>query len=201
MSESAGIDNLERVEVTSLAELRCWFEHNHSRQESIWLVVYKKVAGEKYVATTHVVDTCICFGWMDGRKMKLDEHRTMQLLSPRKTKHWAASYKERYFRLLEEGLMHESGLKTVREAQESGRWEAMTQVDNLVLPDDLKQALELRPLAMANYEAFPDSTKRDILRWIHLAKRPETRRKRIVETAEKALCNVRASGTGVKPRV
>lgn len=200
MSKSEGIDRLERVEVTSLAELRRWFELNHDRQESIWLVTYKKAIPEKYLPNTDVVDTCVCFGWMDGRKMKLDEHRTMQLLSPRKTKHWAGTYKERYFRLLQEGLMHESGLKEAQDAQESGGWEEMTQVDALLLPEDLRAELELHPPAKENYEAFPDSAKRDILRWIHLAKRPETRRKRIIETAQKACRNERASGTGVKPR-
>lgn len=199
MSEDRGIDSLERVEVSSVEELWEWFERNHQRRESIWLVTYKKVVPEKYLPNSVVVDFCICFGWMDGRKMKLDDRRTMQLLSPRKTKHWAATYKERYFRLLQEGLMHESGLKAAREAQESGQWEAMAEVDALSLPDDLRRELELRPPAMEHYETFPDSAKRDILRWIHLAKKPETRRKRIIETAEKACRNIRASGTGVKP--
>ncbi|MDJ0626294.1 MAG: YdeI/OmpD-associated family protein [Candidatus Caenarcaniphilales bacterium] len=72
----------------------------------------------------------------------------------------------------------------------------MNDVDALIVPDDLQIALETRPQALSNYEAFPDSAKRDILRWIKLAKMTETRSKRIEETAILAALNQRASGTG-----
>lgn len=57
------------------------------------------------------------------------------------------------------------------------------------------EALENHPPALENYEAFPDSAKRDILRWIKLAKKPETRANRILKTATLAAQNKRASGT------
>jgi uncharacterized protein YdeI (YjbR/CyaY-like superfamily) len=46
---------------------------------------------------------------------------------------------------------------------------------------------------MSNFEAFPRSTKRGILEWIKNAKKPETRLKRIQETAQKAALNIRAN--------
>lgn len=72
----------------------------------------------------------------------------------------------------------------------------MNDVDNLIMLDDLKEALQAKPPALSNYEAFPDSAKRDILRWIKIAKRNETRQKRIEETAAKAARNECASCTG-----
>ncbi|MEM1255109.1 MAG: YdeI/OmpD-associated family protein [Cyanobacteria bacterium P01_H01_bin.21] len=68
-------------------------------------------------------------------------------------------------------------------------------MDALIKPDDLIAALEQHPPAMENYEAFPESAKRDILRWIKMAKKLETRTKRINETAKLAAQNKRASGT------
>ena len=35
------MEDLEKVEVTSIQELRQWFEENYAREESIWLVTYK----------------------------------------------------------------------------------------------------------------------------------------------------------------
>ncbi|MEM9246325.1 MAG: YdeI/OmpD-associated family protein, partial [Cyanobacteria bacterium P01_F01_bin.153] len=198
MPKKTSQENLEKVEVKSHQELRKWFEKNHAQEKSIWLVTYKKVAPDKYLANTDVVDECVCFGWMDGRKMKLDDSRTMQLLSPKKTKHWAKSYKERYERLKEAGRMHDAGERLVAEAKESGDWDFMNDVDALIVPKDLAEAFEGNPLARENYEDFPDSAKRDILRWIKLAKRKETREKRIAETIQKATVNQRASGTGNK---
>jgi uncharacterized protein YdeI (YjbR/CyaY-like superfamily) len=66
-------------------------------------------------------------------------------------------------------------------------------VEALEVPDDLEQALKGFPNASANFAAFPRSAKRGILEWIVQAKRPETRAKRIEETARLANENVRAN--------
>ena len=44
------MDDLEKVEVESAAELRRWFEQNYAQLESVWLVTYKKVVPDKYVS-------------------------------------------------------------------------------------------------------------------------------------------------------
>ncbi|MEM6835463.1 MAG: YdeI/OmpD-associated family protein [Cyanobacteria bacterium P01_C01_bin.120] len=191
----AKVQDLERVEVASVEELRQWFEANHKQAESIWLVTYKKTVPAKYVSIQAVLDEVLCFGWMDGRRMKLDGDRTMQLLSPRKTEHWSKTYKDRVAKLTQTGRMHQAGLEAVSAAQRSGAWDFLNDVDALIKPDDLVAALEQHPPALDNYEAFPDSAKRDILRWIKLAKQPETRAKRIQKTATLAAQNQRASGT------
>ncbi|MEM6912201.1 MAG: YdeI/OmpD-associated family protein [Verrucomicrobiota bacterium] len=192
------IDDLERVQVTSAEQLRTWFEAHHAQPESIWLVTYKKCRPEKYLPNTEIVDACVAFGWVDGRRKVLDEERTMQLLAPRKTDKWSQSYQVRYQRLLKEGKMHSAGLRAVQAAQASGGWEAFREVDALRVPQDLGEALKKVPPALKHFEAFPPSARRDILRWIELAKRKETRARRILETVAKAERNERASGTGAK---
>ena len=57
----------------------------------------------------------------------------------------------------------------------------------------INSGLKGYPNALANFEAYPPSSKKIILEWIKNAKRPETRQKRIKETAEKAEDNVRAN--------
>lgn len=187
--------DLPKIEITSVEELRQWFAANHDQQESIWLVTYKKNVPDKYVSVQAVLDEVLCFGWMDGRRMKLDDERTMQLLSPRKTEYWSKTYKDRVAKLTAAGRMHATGLRGVEVAKQSGLWDFMNDVDALIKPGDLVEALENNPPALTNYEAFPDSAKRDILRWIKLAKKPETRAKRILKTATLAAQNKRASGT------
>ncbi len=189
------MQELERVEVESAKVLRNWFERNHAQAESIWLVTFKKSVPEKYVSAQQVLDELMCFGWIDGRRMKLDDERTMQLLSPRKSQHWSKTYKDRVARLTAEGRMHAAGLAVVQSAKQSGMWDFLNDVDALIKPDDLIHALKAHPPALANYEAFPDSAKRDILRWIKIAKHPETRAKRVLKSAELAAQNQRASGT------
>ena len=192
------VEELIHFKIETIDCLRNWFSENYAQKESIWLVTYKKSVPEKYVANTDIIDQCICFGWMDGRKKKVDNIQTKQLLSPKKVKHWSKTYKDRYYRLKKTGKMHHHGELRVSEANESGDWDFMNDVDALVLPPDLQQAFRMNKQACLNYDAFPSSAKRDILRWVKLAKTAETREKRIREVLEKAARNQRASSTGKK---
>ncbi len=177
-------DHFEQVEVSSAAELRAWLEANHRQEASIWLVTYKKHTGQRYVSTAQILDEVLCFGWIDGIRRKLDEERTMQLLSPRRTRHWAKSYQERAARLIDEGRMHPAGLAAIAESQRNGLWDAMDDVDALVLPDDLAAALAAHPPADELFPGFAPSYRRNVLRWIKQAKGPGTRAKRITQTAQ-----------------
>ena len=188
-------ENFEKLEVTSAQQLRDWLEVHHAQSESVWLVTFKKHSGEKYVSIPEVLDELLCFGWIDGLRRKLDEERTMQLIGPRRVQHWAKSYKDRVVRLQLEGRMRPAGLKAIEESKRNGLWEVMEDVDALETPDDLLEALLANSPAVDHFERFPASSKRFILRWIKLAKTPETRSKRIETTALLAAQNKRIPGS------
>lgn len=78
-------------------------------------------------------------------------------------------------------------------AKKTGTWEALNEVDQLILPEDLKIALSKSKVAANFFDAFPPSTKRGILEWVLTAKQPDTRSKRIKETVDLAKKNVRAN--------
>ena len=134
-------ENFGKLEIQSVDELRQWLLNNHTQKESIWLVTYKKEILEKYVSVQEVLDQLLCFGWIDGIRRKLDDERTMQLISPRKVEHWSLTYKERFAKLEEAGLVHQSGINSVEDAKKSGLWNFMDDVDNLIIPEDLQFAL------------------------------------------------------------
>jgi uncharacterized protein YdeI (YjbR/CyaY-like superfamily) len=187
-------ESLDKVEVKSTQELREWLEKNHSQKKSVWLVTYKKSMGDIYVSVQDILDEVLCFGWVDGIRRKLDEHRTMQMISPRQAHHWAKSYKDRAAKLIEEGRMHLAGLEAIAESKRSGLWDFMDDVDALIMPGDLIEALKTRPLAYENFAMFNPSSKRNMLRWIKLAKSPETRVKRIQKTVDLAAQNKKVKG-------
>ncbi len=189
-------DRFPHVEVSSADELHEWLLHHHTRQEAVWLVTYKKAVPQRYVSRETVLDHLVAFGWIDGIRRAVDEERTMQLISPRRTQPWARSYTERAERLIAEGRMHASGQAAVDHARATGMWRAMADVDDLVVPDDLADALAAAPPADSYFAAFPPSTRRNILRWIASAKQPATRAKRIALTVADARNNVRAKSNG-----
>jgi uncharacterized protein YdeI (YjbR/CyaY-like superfamily) len=187
-------EHLERLEVASRGELRNWLAENHSKTESAWLVTWKKADPARHVPYDAVVEELLCFGWVDSLPRKLDDERSMLLISPRKAKsNWSKVNRDRVERLVASGLMQPSGLSLIEEAKARGTWEALDTVEALSVPGDLQTALAAVPDAAANFDAFPKSAKRGILEWILNAKQPATRAKRIEETARLAGENIRAN--------
>jgi uncharacterized protein YdeI (YjbR/CyaY-like superfamily) len=89
--------------------------------------------------------------------------------------------------------MAAAGMEMISIAKANGTWNALDEVEELVIPPDLKKALKTVPIALTNFEAFPKSVKRGILEWILNAKLPDTRMKRITETVALAAKNERAN--------
>jgi uncharacterized protein YdeI (YjbR/CyaY-like superfamily) len=176
------------------AEWRAWLQDNHARDEGVWLISFKKATGQPAVSYDEAVEEALCFGWVDSKPNKLDDERTMLYFAPRKGgSGWSRPNKERVERMIATGLMTAAGLAKVEEAQADGTWTMLDAVENLEVPEDLAAEFSKYPNARANWEAFPRSAKRGILEWIVQAKRPETRAKRIAETARLAEDNVRAN--------
>lgn len=177
-------ENFKKVEIESQEQLRNWLRLNYSQEEGIWLVTFKKSEKEKYVSRDEVLDELICFGWIDGIRRKLDNTRTMQLISPRRVQHWAKTYKDRAGKLIKENKMHQSGLDSIKKGKESGLWNFMDDVDNLEIPDDLKTALNKLEGAFDFFDNINNSSKRFVLRWIKLSKTEKTRNIRIAKIAK-----------------
>lgn len=184
----------ERIAAASREDLRAWLAANHRQTDSIWLVTWKKAAGERHLPYNDIVEECLCFGWVDSLPRKLDDQRTMLLLSPRKPgSAWSAANKARVRKLIASGLMTPAGLARVEAAKADGSWSFLDDVETLAIPDDLSRALKAHPPAAKLFAAFPPSTRRGVLEWIKQAKTPETRAKRVTETARLAADNIRAN--------
>lgn len=179
---------------TSRAEWRAWLEENHARDEGVWLISYKKATGKRYVTYDEAVEEAICFGWVDSKVNRLDEERAMRWFAPRRPgSNWSRSNKQRVKKMIAANQMTAAGLAKIEAAKVDGSWSALDAVENLEVPDDLAAALATYDAAEAHFEAFPRSVKRSILEWIANAKKPETRAKRIEETARLAQDNIRAN--------
>lgn len=187
-------ENFIQIEIKSAEALRNWLLKNHSQKESIWLVTFKKEIQDKYVSIQEVLDELLCFGWIDGIRRKLDHERTMQLIAPRKVEHWAQTYKVRFAKLDNAGLVHQSGYDAVVASKKAGLWDFMDDVDHLIVPEDLTQALSENKPALEFFEKLSTSNKRFILRFIKLTKTEQTRKKRIFQVATLTAQNKKIPG-------
>lgn len=184
----------ERVEIESVTQLREWLLVNHGREESVWLVTYKKHIPDKHVPWEDIVDEGLCFGWIDSLPRKLDADRSMRLFSPRRTgSPWSRRNKTRVAILLAAGRMAPSGLAVIEKAKQDGSWTIYDEVDDLIIPQDLLAELSQNQAAEQNFGSFSDSSKKNILWWIKSAKSSATRDMRIKETVWLAEHKIRAN--------
>ncbi len=182
----AGIatDRFEKVQVSSVSELRDWLTAHHTQPENVWLVTFKKSVPDKYVSTQDILDEVIAFGWIDGTRRKLDDDRTMQIIGPRQTQAWAKSYKDRAARLIADGRMTDAALRSIAASKKNGLWDYWADVDALIVPDELRAALDVTPNAAQNFDQSAKSYTRNLLRWVKLAKTSQTRNKRIAQIVD-----------------
>lgn len=172
-------------------EWRTWLENNAATSSGVWLIYYKQQSGQPRVTYEEAVEEALCFGWIDSRPNVINAERYMQLFSSRKAKSpWSKINKERVKRLIEQGLMTEAGYKAIEAAKQNGFWSIYDAIEAQTMPEDLVQALAANPTARQNFEAFSDSSRKQILWHIKSAKRAETRAKRIEQIVEAAAQNI-----------
>ena len=167
-----------------------WLVQNHAASRGVWLVYDKAVAGKRRLSYDDIVDEAVSFGWIDSRTRSLNAERAMLYLSPRKPgSPWSRTNKERVARLIKGGLMTEAGLAVVEAAKRDGSWDEYDAVEQLTIPSDLEAAFNDNKAARQNFAAFSASNKKQLLRYVASAKRPETRQKRIVQIVHAAAQN------------
>lgn len=176
---------LKLVEPASVQEWREWLERNHDSSPGIWLAVGKKGNSRTSLTYEAAVDEAVAFGWIDSTVQRLDEHRFKQLYTPRRPGgNWAASNKRRIERLVAEGRMRPAGQAVVDAAKADGSWTQLDDVEALVIPADLADALASDEEAALGFDGLPDSAKKQLLYWVSTARRDETRARRIRATLE-----------------
>jgi len=187
-------NGIQTVYSKSRKQWRNWLDKNHSKKTSVWLIIYKKQSEIPSVYYAEAVEEALCFGWIDSKANKRDEESYYQFFARRNPKsNWSTVNKKRIEALMDQGLVRDAGLHAIEIAKQNGTWIALDEIDKGVIPEDLQQAFNKSKKALKNFEAFSPSSKKGILEWIHNAKRPETRLKRIQETVSLAASNIKAN--------
>ena len=174
---------MKQVYVKNRKEWRDWLSKNHDRETDIWLVYYKKETGRPTIKYEDSVEEALCFGWIDSIIKKIDEEKYVRKFTPRKPdSYWSEPNKQRVENMIKAGRMTPHGLNKIDAAKKTGLWDknARPQLSFEMQPE-FKDALKNSPKAKAVFEKLSPSHKKQYLGWIEVAKRPETKEKRIKE--------------------
>lgn len=178
---------IEKICPASRQEWRNWLLENHRFRQSVWLVYYKVKSGNPTVKYSDAVDEALCFGWIDSKAKPIDDSSFMQFFSKRKARSvWSKINKEKVERLIADDLMTDAGFESIAIAKQNGSWSILDTAESLEIPDDLEAEFHKNPDSKDYFLSLSRSDKRNILQWLVLAKRIETRQKRIAEIVELA---------------
>jgi len=133
------------------------------------------------------VEEALCFGWIDSKRQAVDATTFRQFFSKRKARSlWSGINKAKVQQLISGGLMTRLGFEAIENAKKNGSWTTLDEVEKLTIPADLDIAFRKIKNAKKYFLSLSRSNKRIMLQWVALAKRPETRQKRIDEIAKLA---------------
>jgi uncharacterized protein YdeI (YjbR/CyaY-like superfamily) len=176
-------DGLPKIPFASAAEWEAWLEANHAVSDGVWITMAKKDTGIESVRYPEVLESALCFGWIDGRREALDERWFLQRYTRRRLRsRWSRINREKAQLLIEEGRMRPSGLAEVDRAKADGRWAAAYAGQrSITVPDDLQSELDARPRAKAFFAELSSQNRYAILYRLQDAKKPETRVRRLAQ--------------------
>jgi uncharacterized protein YdeI (YjbR/CyaY-like superfamily) len=167
-------------------ELRAWLEEHHATASELWVGQYRKGFGKRSMSWSEIVDEALCFGWIDGKVQRIDEHRYRQRLTPRKRKsNWSAINVAKVAELRAQGRMTPAG-----EAAFAARPEdvpgTLSYERRHEAAFDAKQEAAFRQDAQAwEWFASQSPSYRSLATfWVVSAKRPETRARRLATLIE-----------------
>jgi uncharacterized protein YdeI (YjbR/CyaY-like superfamily) len=174
---------------------RAWLMDHHASERGVWLCSWRRTAGRPRCPYPEVVAEALCFGWIDSTNTILDEERSLQLFTPRRSKSsWTRLNRARAAEMEERGLMTDAGRHAIAAAKANGWWTILDPVEDLEEPSDLKAALDRDPRARSIWDGFPPSTRKMMLWWIVSAARDATRAARIAHVVAEAASGRRAQG-------
>jgi uncharacterized protein YdeI (YjbR/CyaY-like superfamily) len=187
------IDADGRRSMRSRDQWRAWLAENHATATEMCLVFYKKHTGKPGLTYIEALEEALCFGWIDGIVRRIDDEKHTIRFSPRrKNSIWSEQNKKRVSRLIEEGRMTEAGLAKINEAKTNGQWDkAAVREDTTLVPPELTAALAKNAKARHSFEKLAPSYRRRFIYWVGVAKREETRQKRVVEAVRLLASNQR----------
>jgi len=163
-------------------EFKEWLHINHSIHKGIYLIFFTVAHENDSMRWEEAVRVALCYGWIDSTVKSLGNGKRRQYFCPRKPKSVLSKVNKDHIKELKaEGLMHSTGLASIKIAKENGSWTSLDNVENGVIPEDLQIALNRNPKAFENYSNFTRSQCKSYLYWLNQAKREETRLKRITE--------------------
>lgn len=169
----------KKITPTNRKDWRAWLKKNHKKEKLIWFIHHKRHTNKHFISHRESLEEAICFGWIDTIIKRID-HDTYARCFVRRTdkSRWSDNTLAYAEKMIREKKMTAVGLQRYQE----GRKRPSLDLGIPKNPEPQKDLLETlkKKNLLGQFQGYAPSYKRYFVRWIERAKRPETRKKRIV---------------------
>ena len=174
------------VECADDAQWERWLEQHHADAPDVWVKIAKKGSGVTTVHYPEVLDTAICFGWIDAMRRPLDDTYFLQRFTARGPRsRWSQVNRDKAEALIAGGRMRPAGQAQVEAAKADGRWDAAYEPQSRAsIPDDFQEALDANPAARAFFATLRGQQRYSFLFRLHHVKTRAARERRIASYIE-----------------
>jgi uncharacterized protein YdeI (YjbR/CyaY-like superfamily) len=176
----------DAVFFASPEEFRAWLEAHHATASEFWLGYYKKATGRPSLTWVQAVEEALCFGWIDGKLQRIDEHSHRQRFTPRRTgSNWSAVNIAKVAELRAQGRMTPAG-EAAFAARRENRSAVYSYERRHEATFDAEQETAFRGNggAWAWFGEQSQSYRTLATFWVVSAKRPDTRARRLATLIE-----------------
>lgn len=169
----------------TIEQLRAWFEENHDKVAEFYIGYYKKESGKGGVVYQEALDEALCFGWIDGRVNRIDEHSYQQRWTPRKQgSYWSQVNIAKATALIDAGRMAPPGLAAFERRDRGGKNRYSFENDHAELPAAYLRKLKANKAAWKWIEEIRASYRKAAMHWIMSARQDATRERRLDQLIE-----------------
>lgn len=178
------------------AAFEAWLKKYHDKEDELFIRMYKKSTGIPSITWSEAVDVSLCWGWIDGVRLRGDEESFLQRYTPRRAKsRWSQINRTRVESLIKLGRMTPYGQRHVDAAKADGRWDAAyPSPSQIEVPDELLKAIRAEPKALATFQKLNAANRYALAYRLFNLKTAAGRAKRIAE-----FVSMLASGKTIYP--
>ena len=161
---------------------RQWLAKHHATESEVWLIFHKQHTGKPSVAYTDALDEALCYGWIDSLIKRIDVDKYARKFTPRRPESvWSTVNINRYAALKTSNRLAAPGIERSPNGRPVVDGPPRAALPTATRRKEVEEALKKDRAAWRFLETLSALERRRYVSWIAMAKREETRERRLRE--------------------
>lgn len=165
---------------------RQWLAKHYATESEVWLIFHKQHTGTPSVAYTDALDEALCYGWIDSLIKRIDDDRYARKFTPRRPDSvWSTVNLKRYAALKASNRLAPPGIERSPQGRPVVDGPPPASLPTASRRREVEEALRKNGAAWKFLETLSPLERRRYVSWIAMAKREETRERRLREAVSR----------------